>query len=129
MPERGLIDWDTAALARPERDLWMLDDGTPECLRLHPELAGHTISGPAMEFCRLAWTLSDIASFVQMFRSPHRETRWLGTSSPGFSISSRESHQRLTAARNGDSGNAHRQFSPPARRQADLHELDSRSAL
>lgn len=83
----------------------------------------------AMEFCRLAWTLSDIASFVQMFRSPHRETRWLGTSSPGFSISSRESHQRLTAARNGDSGNAHRQFSPPARRQADLHELDSRSAL
>lgn len=72
-----LVDWDTVALARPERDLWMLDDGTPGCLGLLEELTGHVPSEPAMRFFRLAWALSDIAAFVEMFRSPHHQTRWL----------------------------------------------------
>jgi spectinomycin phosphotransferase len=72
-----LIDWDTVAPARPERDLWMLEDGTPGCVRLLEERTGHAVSNPAMTFYRLAWTLSDIASFVDMFRSPHQQTQWL----------------------------------------------------
>jgi spectinomycin phosphotransferase len=79
-----LIDWDTVALARPERDLWMLDDGSPGCLGLFEELTGHEVSEPAVKFYRLAWTLSDIASFVEMFRSPHQETRWLRRKFRGF---------------------------------------------
>jgi spectinomycin phosphotransferase len=79
-----LVDWDTVALARPERDLWMLDDGSPGCLRLFEELTGHTVSEPAVKFYRLAWTLSDIASFVDMFRSPHQGTAWLGRKFAGF---------------------------------------------
>jgi spectinomycin phosphotransferase len=79
-----LIDWDTVALARPERDLWMLHDGSSGCLRLFEELTGHTVSEPAIRFYRLAWTLSDIASFVDIFRSPHLETQWLGGKFAGF---------------------------------------------
>jgi spectinomycin phosphotransferase len=79
-----LVDWDTVALARPERDLWMLDDGRPGSLRLFEELTGRTVSEPAVRFYRLAWTLSDIASFVDMFRSPHQETQWLGRKFAGL---------------------------------------------
>lgn len=69
-----LVDWDTVALGRPERDLWMLDDGSPGSLRRIEELTGHPVSEPAMRFYRLAWSLSDIASFVEKFRSPRHET-------------------------------------------------------
>lgn len=79
-----LIDWDTVALARPERDLWMLDDGRPACLRLFEELTGHTVSEAAVSFYRLAWTLSDIASFVEMFRSPHQGTRQMSRKLAGL---------------------------------------------
>jgi spectinomycin phosphotransferase len=73
-----LIDWDTVALAPPERDLWMLDDPRPGCLLSYEELTGHTVSQPALRFYRLAWALGDVASFVEMFRAPHHETEWLG---------------------------------------------------
>jgi spectinomycin phosphotransferase len=73
----GLIDWDTVALASPERDLWMLDDGTPDALALYEESTGTRTSETAIAFYRLAWTLSDIASFVHMFRSPHPQTGWV----------------------------------------------------
>jgi spectinomycin phosphotransferase len=79
-----LIDWDTVALARPERDLWMLDDGSPGCLRLFEELTGHAISVPALRFYSLAWALSDIGSLLYMFRSPHQETQWLGQKFTAF---------------------------------------------
>ena len=79
-----LVDWDTVALAPPERDLWMLDDGTQGCLGRYEEFAGKTVSEPAMRFYRLAWTLSDIASFVEMFRSPHKQTQWLGRKFTGL---------------------------------------------
>ena len=71
-----LIDWDTVALARPERDLWMLDRGIPGELGLYEDLTRRRISTTAIDFYRLAWTLSDIASFASMFWSPHEETTW-----------------------------------------------------
>jgi spectinomycin phosphotransferase len=70
-----LIDWDTVALAEPERDLWMLD-GAPGALDAYVELAGHAIDHVAIEFHRLAWTLSDIASFTGLFRRDQARTTW-----------------------------------------------------
>ena len=79
-----LIDWDTVALARPERDLWMLDDGSTPGFGAYEELTRRTVSTTAIDFYRLAWTLSDIASFASMFRSPHEETTWTQQKWDGF---------------------------------------------
>jgi spectinomycin phosphotransferase len=72
-----LIDWDTVALALPERDLWMLDDGSADALAPYVEVTGRTVNETAVSFFKLAWTLSDIASFADMFRSPHEQTGWI----------------------------------------------------
>ena len=69
-----LIDWDTVALAEPERDLWMLDDGS----------GALDVDRTAIEFYRLAWTMSDIASFTDMFRRPHERTGWAERKWAGF---------------------------------------------
>jgi spectinomycin phosphotransferase len=63
-----LIDWDTVALAPPERDLWMLDDGP---LGRYSAASGRTVDTMAISFYRLAWTLTDIASFTGRLRSAH----------------------------------------------------------
>jgi spectinomycin phosphotransferase len=78
-----LIDWDTVALAEPERDLWMLYDGNRD-LDTYTEATGHTIDLAAVEFYALAWTLSDIASFAEMFRFHHERTQWAEQKWTGF---------------------------------------------
>ncbi len=56
---RVLVDWDTVALAPPERDLWMLvDDDRHDA---------------ALDFFRLTWDLKDIAEYLNVLRSPHGE--------------------------------------------------------
>ena len=79
-----MIDWDTVALAEPERDLWMLDTGDDHALHAYTELTGRPINHAAIEFYRLAWTLSDIASFADMFRAEHTHTRWTEYKWRGF---------------------------------------------
>jgi spectinomycin phosphotransferase len=66
-----LVDWDTVGLAPPERDLWMFDDGSPNSLGPYIEAAGRVVEDTALSLFRLAWTLSDIAAFVAVFRSGH----------------------------------------------------------
>jgi spectinomycin phosphotransferase len=68
-----LIDWDTVALAPPERDLWMLDDGTAEGLRAYTEATGHVIDRSALNFYRLAWLVTDVAAFTNVLRQPHSD--------------------------------------------------------
>lgn len=68
-----LIDWDTIAVASPERDLWMLDDGSDRALALYEDLTRRNISNTAISFYRLTWTLSDIASFAETLRAAHEE--------------------------------------------------------
>jgi spectinomycin phosphotransferase len=70
-----LIDWDTVALAPPERDLWMLDDGSPGAWTLYSEATGRAVDTAAIACYRLAWTLADLAAFTGVLRSGHQRTR------------------------------------------------------
>ena len=70
-----LVDWDTVALAPPERDLWMLDDGTEAGLTPYTEATpGREVDRVALAFYRLSWTVEDMGAFLAVFRSPHRES-------------------------------------------------------
>jgi spectinomycin phosphotransferase len=66
-----LVDWDTVAVALPERDLWMLDDGLTQSLAPYSETTGRPVDYTAISLYRLAWTLADIAAFIAFFRSEH----------------------------------------------------------
>jgi spectinomycin phosphotransferase len=78
-----LIDWDTAGLALPERDLWLAAGDDPRAADCYAELTGRRLSGAAMDLYRLRWSLDDIALFVGDFRGPHgqdedTELAWAG---------------------------------------------------
>jgi spectinomycin phosphotransferase len=68
------IDWDTAALAPPERDLWLLDARSGEGMRRYVEASGREPSPAALRLYRLRWQLDDISVFLNVLRSPHRQT-------------------------------------------------------
>jgi spectinomycin phosphotransferase len=68
-----LIDWDTAGLALPERDLWLAAGDDVRAASRYTELTGRRVSGAAMDFYRLRWSLDDIALFVRDFRAPHEQ--------------------------------------------------------
>ncbi len=66
-----LIDWDTARLAPPERDLWMIVQEEPAIAADYAAATGRRLDEPALECYRLRWDLADIAGFVAEFRRPH----------------------------------------------------------
>ena len=67
----ALVDWDTVALARPERDLWMLADVDPALLEQYRHRAGITPAPDALRAFRLVWALSDLAAFTAQLRAEH----------------------------------------------------------
>jgi spectinomycin phosphotransferase len=70
-----LVDWDTVGVAPPERDLWMLDDGSPNTLAPYTEASGRSVDAAAIRLFRLAWRLSEIVAFTALFRSDHERNR------------------------------------------------------
>lgn len=66
-----LIDWDTALVAPPERDLWSLDPGDGSVLRRYAGATGATPRPELLELYRVRWDLADIAVTVSRFRRPH----------------------------------------------------------
>ena len=82
-PQHLLIDWDTAGLAWPERDLWSVTTaGTQDAAR-YEAATGHRPDPRAMEMYALLWALWDIGSFLSRFSGPHEEspdsvTAWEG---------------------------------------------------
>jgi spectinomycin phosphotransferase len=62
-----LVDWDTVALAPPERDLWMVEVETASYTRV----TGHRPDAAAIDYFRLTWDLKDLAEYLHKFRSPH----------------------------------------------------------
>jgi len=70
-----LIDWDTALIGPPERDLWMLtSDGDDLGLDAYSEIAGHRPNRDAVMLYRLWWALCEVAGYTAEFRRPHRDT-------------------------------------------------------
>ncbi len=69
-----LIDWDTVALAAPERDLWMVAPEGDDLFDRYEAVTGHNIDPATMTLYALRWYLDDIASAVQLFASPHQLT-------------------------------------------------------
>lgn len=69
-----LIDWDTALLAPPERDLWSLDPGDGSVIRAHAEATGTSSKPGTLELYRIRWDLADIAVYVSHFRRSHSDS-------------------------------------------------------
>lgn len=67
-----LVDWDTVALAPPERDLWMIATTGDDALTDYRMLTGITPSDAAISAYRLLWALSDVAAFIIQLRREHR---------------------------------------------------------
>ena len=66
-----LVDWDTAALAPPERDLWWFRDGD---LSGWTARTGTLVDPDLLVAYALAWTLADVTSYVAELRDPHDDT-------------------------------------------------------
>jgi spectinomycin phosphotransferase len=70
----ALVDWDTVALAPPERDLWMLvADSRDEAAGLYTRLTGTPLDDAALDFFRVTWDLKDLAEYLNVLRSSHQE--------------------------------------------------------
>ena len=68
-----LIDWDTAALAPPERDLWNLDPGDGSVLATYAETTGYEPQPALLELYKLRWDLNDLGQCAADLRREHVE--------------------------------------------------------
>ncbi|UZI30993.1 phosphotransferase [Streptomyces sp. VB1] len=68
-----LVDWDTVALAPPERDLWLATDA-PEDLSRYAELTGHRPDPELLAYYELRWALDDMAAALDIFGARHPDT-------------------------------------------------------
>jgi Phosphotransferase enzyme family len=66
-----LIDWDTALVAPPERDLWSLDPGDGTILEAYARATGVRPQPYLLDLYRLRWDIADVAAEVSRFRRPH----------------------------------------------------------
>lgn len=69
-----LIDWETALVAAPERDLWSLAAEDDRTLGDYAERTGTVPDPDALALYRLAWDLSEVAGYRAWFHRPHRDT-------------------------------------------------------
>ncbi len=69
-----LIDWDTALVSQPERDLWLIDPCDGTMLDAYASATGINPMPDLLEAFRLRWDIADIAVDVGRFRRPHAGT-------------------------------------------------------
>jgi spectinomycin phosphotransferase/16S rRNA (guanine(1405)-N(7))-methyltransferase len=69
-----LIDWDTALVAPPERDLWDLDPGDGSLHAAYTAATGTLLRPELFALYRLRWDLTEIAVCVARFRESHGAT-------------------------------------------------------
>lgn len=68
-----LVDWDTALLAPPERDLWKLFGEDPALLDEYQRNANIEVDRRALDLYRLRWDLADLALYVAQLQDPHED--------------------------------------------------------
>jgi Phosphotransferase enzyme family len=66
-----LIDWDTALIAPPERDLWSLDPGDGTILAAYTSATGVVPDPYLLDLYRLRWDVTDLALDTRRLRRPH----------------------------------------------------------
>jgi len=69
-----LVDWHTALLAPPERDLWDLADQDRSLLARYTAATGTDIDEEALTLYRLWYDLAEIGGYLNLFRGPHQDT-------------------------------------------------------
>jgi Phosphotransferase enzyme family len=69
-----LIDWDTALVAPPERDLWDLDPGDGSVLDGYRTATGVTPRPELLDLYRLKWDVADLAYETARLLRPHAGT-------------------------------------------------------
>ncbi len=75
-PDRGLVlvDWESALLAPPERDLWAMADQDDSILDGYVSATGVDIDREALTLYRLWFDLAEIGGYLSLFRSPHGQS-------------------------------------------------------
>lgn len=75
-----LIDWDTVAVAAPERDLALIATPSGDGFDRYQKATGYEIMPAAITLYQVRWYLDDLASAVRLFRNRHHDTadtrRW-----------------------------------------------------
>lgn len=61
-----LVDWDTVAVAPPERDLWMVLAGDARAADAYSEMTRHQVSWPLIRLYRSMWRLRNIAAYSRI---------------------------------------------------------------
>ena len=69
-----LVDWESALLAPPERDLWALAESDPGVLDAYSAATGTAIDTDALALHRMWYDLAEISGYVRWFRSGHDDT-------------------------------------------------------
>jgi hypothetical protein len=69
-----LVDWDTALLAPPERDLWMVTGDDASVVDAYAAVTGRPIVDDVMTCYRLSWDLTEIALYIALLRREHTDT-------------------------------------------------------
>lgn len=69
-----LVDWESALLAPPERDLWALAEPDPGLLDAYSAATGTAIDTDALALYRMWYDLAEISLYVRWFRSGHAGT-------------------------------------------------------
>jgi spectinomycin phosphotransferase len=69
-----IVDWDTVQLAPPERDLWDLAETDRSALAAYTDATGTAVDSGALALFRMWYDLSEIAGYIELFRSAHDDT-------------------------------------------------------
>lgn len=69
-----LVDWDTALVAPPERDLWLLQGAESSTFDAYTNVAGREVWVTMLALYRLKWALGDVASLAARFHRNHDDT-------------------------------------------------------
>ena len=66
-----LVDWDTALVAAPERDVWLLESGDGTACAAYTKATGFNVQPELLALFRLRWDLSDLGVDIARLRAPH----------------------------------------------------------